>query len=117
MSNQCSTDVPLGVVKYAGYLKSVYKVKQCGKQWLPVVSKHYINLCTIESIEDFPKEKEVTCTLAMIQSKIEEVKEQKKSIRMDEVSVIRQIVSEKIRREIAYNQSLIGCVFMSRLVY
>ena len=72
--NQPTTDVPLGVEKYAEYLKSVYKIKPCGEQWLPVVSKHYINLSAIESIEDFPKEKEVTCTLAMIHSKIEDVK-------------------------------------------
>ena len=67
---------------------SVYKIKPCGEQWPSVVSKHYINLSTIESIEDFPKEKEVTCTLAMIQSKIEEVKNLKKSIKINQVSDI-----------------------------
>ena len=86
-SNQSTTDVPLGVVKYAEYLKGVYKVKPCGEQWLRVVSKHYINLSTVESIEDFPKEKEVTCTLAMIHAKIEEVKEVKRPITIDQVSV------------------------------
>ena len=83
-SYQSTTD---GVVKYAEYLKSVYKVKPCGEQWPPVVSKHYVNLSTIESIEDFPKEKEVTCTLAMIHAKIEEVKKLRRSITIDQVSV------------------------------
>ena len=86
-SNQSTTDVPLGVVKYADYLKGVYNVKPCGEQWPPVVSKHYVNLFTVESIEDFPKEKEVTCTLAMIHANIEEVKEVKRSITIDQVSV------------------------------
>ena len=80
-SNQSTTDVPLEVVKYAEYLKGVYKVKPCGEQWLRVVSKHYVNLSTIESIEDFPKEKEV------IHAKIEEVKEVKRPITIDQVSV------------------------------
>eukprot|EP00731_Ephydatia_muelleri_P002940 Em0001g2940a len=84
-SNQSTTD---GVVKYAEYLKGVYKVKPCGEQWLRVVSKHYINLSTIESIEDFPKEKEVTCTLAMIHAQIEEVKKLKRSITIDQVGVL-----------------------------
>ena len=57
------------------------------EQWPPIISKHYINLSIIESIEDFPKEKEETCTLAMIHAKVEEVKKLKKSIRIDEVSV------------------------------
>ncbi|KAL5517569.1 hypothetical protein EMCRGX_G003135 [Ephydatia muelleri] len=86
--NQPTTDVPLGVVKYAEYLKGVYKVKPCGEQWLRVVSKHYVTLSTIESIEDFPKEKEVTCTLAMIHAKIEEVKKLKRSITIDQVGVL-----------------------------
>eukprot|EP00731_Ephydatia_muelleri_P002898 Em0001g2898a len=85
-SNQSTTDVPLGVVKYAEYLKGVYKVKPCGEQWPRVVSKHYINLSTVESIEDFPKEKEVTCTLAMIHAKIEEVKEVKRPITIDQTT-------------------------------
>eukprot|EP00731_Ephydatia_muelleri_P002887 Em0001g2887a len=84
-SNQSTTD---GVVKYAEYLKGVYKVKPCGEQWLRVVSIHYINLSTIESIEDFPKEKEVTCTLAMIHAKIEEVKKLKRSITIGQVGVL-----------------------------
>eukprot|EP00731_Ephydatia_muelleri_P002935 Em0001g2935a len=86
--NQPTTDVELGVVKYAEYLKGVYKVKPCGEQWQPVVFKHYVNLSTIESIEDFPKEKEVTCTLAMIHAKIEEVKKLKRSITIDQVGVL-----------------------------
>ena len=86
-SNQSTTDVPLEVGKYAEYLMSVYKIKPCGEQWLPVVSKCYINLSTVESIEDFPKEKEVTCTMAMIHSKIEEVKTLKKSITIDKVRI------------------------------
>eukprot|EP00731_Ephydatia_muelleri_P002875 Em0001g2875a len=84
-SNQSTTD---GVVKYAEYLKGVYKVKPCGEQWPRVVSIHYVNLSTIESIEDFPKEKEVTCTLAMIHAKIEEVKKLKRSIAIDQVGVL-----------------------------
>eukprot|EP00731_Ephydatia_muelleri_P002943 Em0001g2943a len=84
-SNQSTTD---GVVKYAEYLKGVYKVKPCGEQWLRVVSKHYVTLSTIESIEDFPKEKEVTCTLALIHAKIEEVKKLKRSITIDQVGVL-----------------------------
>ena len=74
-------------MKYAEYLKGVYKVKPCGEQWPLVVSKHYINLSTIESIEYFPKEKEVTSTLAMIHAKIEEVKKLERSITIDQVSV------------------------------
>ena len=72
---------------YAEYLKGVYNIKPCGEQWPRVVSKHYVTLSTIESIEDFPKEKEVTCTLAMIHAKIEEVKKLKISIAIDKVSV------------------------------
>ena len=90
-SNQSTTD---GGVKYAEYLKGVYKVKPCGEQWLRVVSKHYVNLSTIESIEDFPKEKEVTCTLAMIHAEIEEVKKLKRSITIDQVSVIMNIAAK-----------------------
>ena len=78
---------PPGVMKYAEYLRSVYTVKPCGEQWLPVVSKVYINLSTVESIEDFPEEKEVTCTLAMIHANTGEVKKMKRSISINEVSV------------------------------
>eukprot|EP00731_Ephydatia_muelleri_P027446 Em0019g319a len=79
---------PPGVMKYAEYLRSVYKVKPCGEQWLPVVSKVYINLSTVESIEDFPEEKEVTCTLAMIHANTGEVKKMKRSISINEVGVL-----------------------------
>ena len=85
--NQPTTDVPLGVVKYAEYLKDVYKCKPCGVQWPPVVSKCYVNLLAIQNIEDFPKEIEVTCTLAMIHSNLEVVKILKRTIKIDQVSV------------------------------
>ena len=81
-------------MKYAEYLKGAYKVKPCGEQWLRVVSKHYINLSTIESIEDFPKEKDVNCTLAMIHSEIEEVRKLKRSITIHQVSVIINIAAK-----------------------
>eukprot|EP00731_Ephydatia_muelleri_P003008 Em0001g3008a len=81
--NQSTTDVPLGVVKYAEYLKGVYKVKPCGEQWLSLVSNCYINLSANASIEDFPKKK-VICILLMIHSKIEEIKKLKSSITTDQ---------------------------------
>ena len=52
-----------------------------------MVSKCYINLSTVESIEDFPKEKEEICTLAMIHSTIEEVKKLKRSIEIGQVGL------------------------------
>ena len=106
-------------MKYAEYLKGVYKVKPCGEQWLRVVSKHYINLSTIESIEDFPKEKEVTCTLAMIHAKIEEVKKLKRSITIDQVSVSMAVAANMITnvtyaKEAVHDHSM--CVFHSMQV-
>ena len=75
-------------MKYAEYLRSVYKIKPCGDQWSPVVSERYIRLHTVESIEDFPKEKEDICRLAMMQSKIEDVKKFKKPILITRVGVL-----------------------------
>ena len=106
-------------MKYAEYLKGVYKVKPYGKQWLPVVSKHYVNLSTIESIEDFPNEKEVTCTLAMIHAKIEEVKKLKRSITIDQVSVSMAVAANMLTivtyaKEAVHDHSM--CVFHSMQV-
>ena len=109
--DQPTTDVPLGVVKYAEYLKGVYKVKPCGEQWLRVVSKHYINLSIIESIEDFPKEKEETCTLAMIHAQIEEVKKLKRSITIVSANMLTIVTNAK---EAVHDQSM--CVFNSMQV-
>ena len=53
-----------------------------------MVSKCYINLSTVERIQDFPKEKEV-CTLAMIHAKVEEVK--KRSIEIGQVGVFHEL--------------------------
>ena len=72
-------------MNYAEYLRSVYRIKPCGDQWSPVVSECYIRLSTVESIKDFPKEKEDICRLAMMQSKIEEVKRLKRTIQIGEV--------------------------------
>ena len=106
-------------MKYAEYLKGVYKVKPCGEQWLRVVSKHYVNLSTIESIEDFPKEKEVICTLAMIHAKIEEVKKLKRSVTIDQVSVSMAVAANMITivtfaKEAVLDHSM--CVFHSMQV-
>ena len=108
-------------MKYAEYLKSVYKVKPYGEQWLRVVSKHYmyINLSTVESIEDFPKEKEVTCTLAMIHAKIEEVKKLKRSITIDQVSVSMAVAANMLAivtfaKEAVHDHSM--CFFNSMQV-
>ena len=75
-------------MNYAEYLKSVYKIKPCGDQWSPIVSERYIRLSTVESIKDFPKEKEDICRLAMIHAKIEVVKKFKKSIPITRVGVL-----------------------------
>ena len=72
-------------MKYSEYLRSVYKIKPCGDQWSPVVSEHYIRLSTVESIKDFPKEKEDICRLATMHSKIEEVKRLKRTIQIEVV--------------------------------
>ena len=56
-----------------------------------MVSKCYINLSTVESIEDFPKEKEEICTLAMIHAKVEEVKKLKRSIEIGQVGVFQEL--------------------------
>ena len=66
----------------------MYKIKPCGDQWSHVASKCYINLSVVESIEDFPKEKEDTCRLAMMHSKIEEVKRLKRTIQIGEVRAV-----------------------------
>ena len=84
-SAQPNTDASEHVMRYAEYLRSLYKIKPCGDQWSPVASKRYINLSVVESIEDFPKEKEHICRLAMMQSKIEDVKKFKKSIQITRV--------------------------------
>ena len=87
-ATQPSTDVHQLVMRYAEYLRSVYKIKPCGDQWLRVVSKSYVTLSVVESIEDFPKEKEDICRLAMVHSKIEEVKWYKRTIQIGQVGVV-----------------------------
>ena len=84
-SAQATCDIPPGVIRYAEYLKSIYKTRPCGDQWLPVVSERYIELSTVDSMRDFPKEKEDTRRLAMMHSKIEEVKRLKKTIQIGQV--------------------------------
>ena len=87
-ATQHSTDGHQLVMRYAEYLRSVYKIKPCGDQWSPVASKCYITLSVVESIEDFSKEKEDICRLAMVHSKIEKVKRLKKTIQIGQVGVV-----------------------------
>ena len=72
-------------MKYAEYLRSVYQRKPCGDQWSPVISERYIRLSTVESIKDFPKEKEDICRLAMMHANIKEVKQLKRTIDISQV--------------------------------
>ena len=73
--------------QYAEYLKAVYKRVPTATEWPPVDVQRYVNLATVESIKDFPQEKEDQCTLAMMDSKLEEVKKQKKTIDIHQVGM------------------------------
>ena len=82
-----TTDVPQGVIQYAEYLKAAYKRVPIRTEWPPVDVQGYVNLATVESIKDFPKEKEDYCRRAMMHSKLEEVKKLKKTININQVHV------------------------------
>ena len=71
---------------YAEYLKAAYKRRvPTAIEWPPVDVQRYVNLATVESIKDFPKEAEDYCTLAMMQSKLEEVTKLKKTVDIHQV--------------------------------
>ena len=74
--------------QYAEYLKAVYKRVPTATEWPPVDAQHYVNLSTVGIIKDFPQEKEDQCTLAMMDSKLEEVKKQKKTIDIHQVGML-----------------------------
>ena len=71
--------------QYAKHLKDVYKRVPTAIEW-PTVD--YINLATVESITDLSQEKEDYCTLAMMDSKLEEVKKLKKTINITQVGML-----------------------------
>ncbi|KAL5503492.1 hypothetical protein EMCRGX_G010449, partial [Ephydatia muelleri] len=89
LSSGCESEaIPQEVSQYAEYLKAVYKRVPTATEWPPVDVQRYVNLATVESIKDFPQEKEDQCTLAMMDSKLEEVKKQKKTIDIHQVGLL-----------------------------
>ena len=78
--------------QYAEYLKAAYKRVQIRTEWPPVDVQCYVTLATVESIKDFPKEKEDYCTLAMMHSKLEVVKKLKKTIDINQVGTLCMLI-------------------------
>ena len=75
---------------------AVYKRIPTGAQWPTVDVQSYVNLATVESIRDFPNEKKDYCTIALMHSKMEEVKKLKKTIGIDEVGTCMWILLKTI---------------------